>query len=206
MHYGIDVSTVAIASAEGEALLTLATMGLPSTARIHLRSLGECDLRLRAYRADKQLALRVYRSLVASQRDVARFIDDDAIAVALEQVMAQAVEASTDRKLTDRLINADAQDTVTIRKHEWHGWSKWSHADIVALGEVANRLNNTPAAPLQRTIMDDGKALFMLARATQVSLSIMVSMLKIGIDVRPLFEDINQRFTALAQSYGITDE
>src|SRR6185312_5854061 len=44
----LTVATCAIAAAEAEAVLTLASIGLSASAWIHLRTLGECDLRLRA--------------------------------------------------------------------------------------------------------------------------------------------------------------
>lgn len=153
----LTIATGCIAAAEGEALLTLVTAGVSATARIHLRTLGECDLRLRAYASDSAFALRVYRSLVASQREAMRHVDDEPTRDQIDALYRAASETSTDRQLTGALLNNAEQAAALLQKHEWHSWSKWSHAEIIALGEVANRVNQRPKWPLQRAITDDDK-------------------------------------------------
>jgi hypothetical protein len=203
----LTVATCALAAAEAETLMTLSTNGLSASAWIHLRTLGECDLRLRAYRDDTAFALRVYQSLVASQRDVARHLTDDTIVAQLDSILGAAAESSTDRRLTQGLISETQQAAALMQRHEWHAWSKWSHADIVALGHLAHRLGHAPASiRLQRQISDDGKTRFLLTRAVSFLLAIMAGIQALGVDVMPLFNDINSRFTDLAREYGILDE
>ncbi len=201
----LTIATGAIAAAEAEAVLTLVTAGVSSAARIHLRALGECDLRLRAYRADTAFALRVYRSLVASQREAARHLDDVQVQGKLDELFQRASETATDRRLTGALLNDAQQEAAILEKHEWHGWSKWSHAEIIALGEVANRIAQRPDWPIQRAITDDGKWLFCLSRGMSFLLAILVAFQRLGVDVVPLFDDFNERFKAIANEYGILD-
>lgn len=201
----LTIATGALAAAEAEAILTLVTAGVSSAARIHLRALGECDLRLRAYRANTAFALRVYRSLVASQREVARHMDDAQVQKELDELFKRASETATDRKLTGALLNEAQQEAAILQKHEWHAWSKWSHAEIIALGEVANRIAQRPNWPIQRAITDDGKWLFCLSRGILFLLAILVAFQRLGVDVVPLFDDFNERFKAIANEYGILD-
>lgn len=202
----LTISTAAVAAAEAEALLSLTQLGLSSTAWIHLRTIGECDLRLRAYRRDTAFALRVFRSLVASQRDAARFISDETINERLSELLEQATETASDRQLTGRLLSEEQQAAAIMQKHEWHAWSKWSHAEIIALGGLANRITAHPDDTLHRLITDDGRSRFQLTRGISFLLAILASLAAIGIDVFDLFNRINERFTSIAREYGILDE
>lgn len=201
----LTIATGAIAASEAEALLTLVTAGVSSSARIHLRALGECDLRLRAYAADRGFALRVYRSLIASQKEAVRHLDDEVVHEQIDELFKAATETSSDRKLTGALLNNAEQAAAILQKHEWHAWSKWSHAEIIALGEVANRINQRPTWPIQRAITDDSKWLFCVSRGMLFLLAILVAFQIIGIDVRSIFTGINEQFIAIAQEYGILD-
>lgn len=202
----LTIATASVAAAEAEALLSLTQLGLSSTAWIHLRAVGECDLRLRAYRGDTSFALRVYRSLLASQREAARFFSDEAINERLAELLELSAETSTDRQLTGRLLSEAQQAAAIMQKHEWHAWSKSSHAEIIALARLASRITAHPEAPLHRLITDDGGSRFQLTRTISFLLAILASLAAIGIDVLELFHQINDRFTTIAREYGILDE
>lgn len=167
----LTISTGAIAAAEAEAILTLVTAGDSSAARIHLRTLGECDLRLRAYRADTAFALRLYRSLVASQREALKHIDDEQLRKNVEELFQRASETATDRKLTGGLLSeaeqaacdhaetrvARLEQVVTRRNYSaWRGGESHVRAPRLADAACDNRRWKVALLPREGDIVSPG--------------------------------------------------
>lgn len=200
----LTVATAALAIAEARTLLMLVTAGFTASSRVHLRALGEYSLRVQFFKADPNTALRVYRSFVAAQVEMLKHLDaDDDLTRKVHEFFAAASEKTPDQRLTGGLVKRDP-GTVPIRKHEWGFWSKWSHGDILALGEVSNRILRGQGDLLER-ISDAGEPNFFLVRGTVFLLMILIYVGSIGIDVKESFEQFNSRLTELAREHGMLD-
>lgn len=187
----LTLATAALAAVEAQALLAIVTLGLPAAARVHLRSLGDCALRSRIFREDPSLAQNVYQSLVATQRDLAKHLTDqsDPTIARLDEQMAMAVQDKTDLKLTNKILEETKKTGKVMTKLEFAAWSKWSHADIVALAEVATRISAGAAERLIPAAADDGGGVHYILRATHFIMAILLSLRPI-VDTDEAFDNL----------------
>jgi hypothetical protein len=138
----VVLATGALMAAEIEAFVQLTALGLEGPAQVHARAVGDFATRIAMFRADAELALRVYESFPASIVEILeQFRDDDKPTAGV----AGGIPDKSMRKIENEMAYRDARNTIAAKEHllslAEHGvFSKRTHGDVTAMALVAGAL------------------------------------------------------------------
>jgi hypothetical protein len=137
----ILVASLAIAATEAETAVTLYSFDLAAPAAVHVRSLGDIARRFQLLPAHRDVALQMYGALTSSRAELAKKIPSthpvrEAFTDILETAQGQRTMEAIEH---DAYASVDTSH-VFISPLERRLYSKWNHADIIALADAGQRL------------------------------------------------------------------
>lgn len=192
----ILTASIAVAATEAETLATLCSLDLCTTARIHARSLGDLARRFALLPKHRDVAKRMYDASDASRRQLfATAPVDHPARLAIDAAFEG--DATTMEQIERHAYDTDDQSAALfMTAFEARYWSKWNHADIIALVEAGQRLLGA-GDNVRDTLVVDAGADFMLYRAGQAALSILFAVkLLYGVEIQDRLDDFTARLNA----------
>jgi hypothetical protein len=193
------VASMAIAATEAEAAMTLCSIDLVAPAAIHVRALGDITRRCILLPGHADIALAMYGALAASRADLAKKIPDDhPVRKAFVQIIDSSKGQPTMQAVEQNAYTKDDQsNAVFITALESKQYSKWNHADIVALADAGDRLL-AAGDDIRTGIAAAPDATIILVRACLFALTLLhVSREIFGASGFP-FDELIARFAAIA--------
>jgi hypothetical protein len=133
-----------LAIGEARAYWSLVSCGLETPALVHLRTLVEHAARASRIILDAPEARRVYESLGASERDLAKDLTLEAdVRETLEKQFAPVIEEKPDRRIFPSMADMLKSGTLGgVDNGEYRTMSQVLHGSILALRQVAKITNN----------------------------------------------------------------
>jgi hypothetical protein len=196
----VQFSSAALAAAEAEAIATMVSFGLCGPARVHVRTLGEIARRCSLIAVKPDLGAQFYDSLEPSRRQLADSVPaNHFVKPMLAEIFGDAAGPSMEkieRAAADEFADLDRYAYI-ISAYERKDYSKWAHGDIVALADVADRVQ-AAGKEINNAICRDRFPEMMLHRSAQFGLLILSVLSDHGIGTRAEVEDLNARCEALA--------
>lgn len=189
-------ASAAIAATEAEAATTLFSFDLCAPARVHVRSLGDLVRRFLLLLTHTDTAQKMFAASEASRLQLFKAAPKDHPArVAIEGAFAG--DATTMEELERSVYSGDDQSAlVFMTPFERRYFSKWNHADIIALVEAGQRLLKA-GDDVRDTLVVDDIADFTIYRAGIFAVGILHAIkIKYGVQVDhldKLTEAINAR-------------
>ncbi len=133
-------ASTAVAATEAETAATLLSFDLCVTARVHVRALGDLVRRFMLLANHRETAQRMFDASEASRLQLFRAAPEDHPARAAIEAAFEG-DAKTMEQLERHAYEGDDQSAlVFMSEFERRYFSKWSHADIIALIEAGQRL------------------------------------------------------------------
>lgn len=193
----ILVATAALGASEAEAAMALASVDLLSTARIHIRALGDDARRVNVLFRNVDIAVSLYDSLDATRKHLGSKITAGHEVRLLVEEFFKDIDGPRMERIEQSLAAefAAADDAAHIMtSYERALWSKWAHGDVIAMAEVVSRLN-AAAADLRTAINVDDEGDLALHRAVGFALTILIVLIGMGIDAQSDFVALGKRLT-----------
>ncbi|MGZ5260347.1 MAG: hypothetical protein ACXWC0_22230, partial [Burkholderiales bacterium] len=187
----ILTASVAIAATEAEALASLCSIDLCAPARINARALGE--LAKRVVLLEPDLAKRMYDAADASRRQLFRTAPTGHWARGAIEAAFENFDETTMEKLERGAYARATSIRQLMDAFESRYYSKWNHADIIALAEAGERLLKA-GEQVRTTIAVDPHADFLLYRASGWVRAILITVEALfGTNLGDRLDDFKRR-------------
>lgn len=148
-------ASTAIAASEAETAATLYSLDLCATARVHVRALGDLVRRFILLTEHREIAQRMFDASDASRLQLFRSAPQDHQARAAVEASFSG-DATTMEQLERQAYDGDDQSALVFMSgFERRYFSKWNHADIVALVEAGQRLLSARDDVRHKLVIDD---------------------------------------------------
>jgi hypothetical protein len=155
-----------LAIGEARAYWSLVSCGLETPALVHLRTLVEHAARASRIILDAPEARRVYESLGASERDLAKDLTLEAdVRETLEKQFAPVIEEKPDRRIFPSMADMLKSGTLGgVDNGEYRTMSQVLHGSILALRQVAKITNNVDEDFIAAATLDGASRLNLVRR------------------------------------------
>jgi hypothetical protein len=194
-RFHLLVPMLLIATTEAETIATLVSIDLHRTAQIHIRTLGECARRASALIKPEhaQLCVALVESLDASRKQHLDLLELDAEQRAL---VSEPLANATGR--TFRQLERSERDKLRFgspvepSRMEHEAWSKWAHADILAIADAAAALR-TPTEDLRVTLTEPVHATLLVLRSIDFGTMLLYVAQALGVNLERVVDDLLRR-------------